>query len=76
LDRHVLLVDCEEISPLSGELEAGMVFVGGFDAPSVMTDPSASPTCLCLSYPTANRDELLALSGTIDLPEKPEAARV
>ena len=63
--RHVLLVTCEEIQPLSGEPEM-LMFYGGFDHKSVMTNASREAGFLAFSYPIADAETLRRSLGTVD----------
>ena len=67
MDRYVLLVTCEETLELVDDDKATLIFIAGFDPPSVFDDLSQKARSLCVSYPVSSHDELLKRIGSIDL---------
>lgn len=67
MEKHFLSISCQEINILDKEQEALMLFVGGFDKPSIINDLGQSSSFLCISYPASNYEDLLRRIGSIDL---------
>ena len=66
MEKFFLSVSCEEIDILDKDLDALMLFIGGFDKPSRANDLSKPSSFLCISYPVSNYEELLKRIGSID----------
>jgi hypothetical protein len=69
--HHVLLITCENVPSVGPEPES-LLFLGGFDAPEVVKDPSRASRFLAFVYPTAAAETLASKLGSVDL--RPAAA--
>jgi hypothetical protein len=67
MEKYFLSISCEEIDVLDKNNGALMLFMGGFDKPSVINDLSQPSSFLCVSYPASNYKDLLGRIGSIDI---------
>jgi len=66
VDQTLLLIRFQAIPRLDPNREAAMIFVGGFDPPQQVADPTQSTSMLALNYPAENFDELRSQLGNVD----------
>jgi len=64
-DRFLLL-SCEALPRLDQGRDSSLLFLGGFDSPAIVLDPSKTTTMLAFSYLIPNGDELGQRIGSID----------
>lgn len=62
----ILLLSCESLPHLDQDRDSFLLFLGGFDAPEIASDPTKQTTVLAFSYPVLNADELRQRLGSID----------
>lgn len=73
-ENTILILSCEPLPRFAGGPEASLLFMGGFDPPSVTNDFSKATSALSFSYPVANAKELRERLGSIDfVPGQPKA---
>jgi hypothetical protein len=65
-DQTLLIVTFHAIPRLDPKREAAMMFIGGFDPPKQVTDPTRTTSMLALNYPAENFDELRGQLGSVD----------
>jgi hypothetical protein len=74
LAHSCLLISCESLPRLDQSRESSLLFLGGFDESVVVRDRGRPTSCLALSYPLDNADELRRRIGSIDLVPPPDIA--
>lgn len=65
--EYVLLLTCEPIPLMGHDRPASLSFMGGFDPPEIVNDPSKETSFLAFTYPVSNIEELAKEIGSIDL---------
>jgi hypothetical protein len=69
MEKYILLVNCLQIDMIDRSGRPLLNFIGGFDGLKRVGDLSKPVSCLCVSYPASDYDELIRRIGTIDLSE-------
>lgn len=66
--NSMLFLIPEEVTPLAGNQEPFLMFLGGFDYYKAALDLSQDTSFLGLLYPCSDFNKLRSMIGTIDLP--------
>lgn len=67
MSEFVLLISCQETPPINEELDATLIFVGGFAPRKKGNDLHQELSFLCLTYPVSDYENLVEQIESIDM---------